>query len=69
MEKVYSGVEMVPARRLKLQGQGVHICTMPLYTKTTSHSGNNIGIYLLRDIAIPPIFTCIDIHFEEKHEG
>ena len=45
-EKVYSGVEIVPARRLKLSGQGVHICTMPLYTKTTSHSGNNIGIML-----------------------
>ena len=46
MEKVYSGVEMVPARLLKVQGQGVHICAMPLYTKTTSHSRNNIGIML-----------------------
>ena len=43
-EKVYSGVEIVPAWRLKVPGQGVHICTMPLYTKTSLHSGNNIGI-------------------------
>ena len=37
---------MVPAQRLKVPGQGVHICTMPLYTKTTLHSGNNIGVIL-----------------------
>ena len=45
-EKVNSGVEMVPARRLKVPGQGVHICTMPPYTKKKLHSGNNIGIML-----------------------
>ena len=37
---------MVLAGRLKVLGQGVHICAMPLYTKTTSHSRNNIGIML-----------------------
>ena len=36
---------MVPARRrLKVPGQGVHICAMPLCQKTTLQSGNNIGV-------------------------
>ena len=37
---------MVPARRFKVPGRGGHICTIPLYIKPTSHSGNNIGIML-----------------------
>ena len=44
-EKLFSGVEMVLARRLK--ERGVHICAMPLYHKKKPlHSGDKIGIMI-----------------------
>ena len=35
-EKVYSGVEGVPARRLKVPWQAAHFSAVPLYRKTTT---------------------------------